>query len=162
MDLFIVLKFLCLLTAANGAPVLAHRLGGDKLAWPIDMGIVGPDGQPLLGSSKTIRGLALAIVTTALCAALLGLGWRTGTLVGGAAMAGDVLSSFVKRRLKRPPSSRATGLDQIPESLLPALVCRQPLALTFFDITAVVGVFLIGEMLVSRVLYAWHIRDRPY
>ena len=32
------------------------------------------------------------------------------------AMVGDLLSSFVKRRLKFQPSSRATGLDQIPES----------------------------------------------
>lgn len=77
-------------------------------------------------------------------------------------MAGDVFSSFVKRRLRLPASSRATGLDQIPESLLPLLVCRQLLALSLIDIAAIVGGFLIGEVWLSRVLYAWHIRDRPY
>ena len=77
-------------------------------------------------------------------------------------MAGDLFSSFVKRRMKRPPSSRATGLDQIPESVLPLLVSRQLLSLTLPDIAVIVSVFVIGEMLLSRVLYAWHVRDRPY
>jgi hypothetical protein len=59
-------------------------------------------------------------------------------------MAGDLLSSFVKRRLNLPPSSRATGLDQIPESLLPALVCRGALSSSGLDIAICVGVFLVG------------------
>lgn len=77
-------------------------------------------------------------------------------------MAGDMLSSFVKRRMKLPASSRANGLDQIPESLLPLWVSRQLLSLTFLDIAAIVEGFVIGEVLLSRVLYAWRIRDRPY
>lgn len=77
-------------------------------------------------------------------------------------MAGDVCSSFVKRRLGLPSSSRALGLDQIPESLFPLLACRQQLSLSVLDIAAIVEAFLIGELWLSRVLYGWHIRDRPY
>jgi CDP-2,3-bis-(O-geranylgeranyl)-sn-glycerol synthase len=162
MHPLMIARLLCLLTAANGTPVLAKKVAGDVLAFPIDRGFILADGQPLLGSSKTVRGLLLAIVATTLSSALLGLGWWTGALVGGAAMAGDMLSSFVKRRMKLASSSRATGLDQIPESLLPLLVCRELLSLTLLDIAAIVSAFVIGEMLLSRVLYAWHIRDRPY
>lgn len=78
------------------------------------------------------------------------------------AMAGDLLSSFLKRRLKFQPSSRATGLDQIPESLLPALACRPMLGFTAIDISAVVTVFSIGEMALSRLLFQWHVRDEPF
>lgn len=159
---FTIARLLCLLTVANGAPVLAKKIAGNVLASPIDGGFRCTDGQPLLGSSKTVRGLLVAIVATTGCSALLGLGWWTGALVGSTAMAGDLFSSFVKRRMKRPPSSRATGLDQIPESVLPLLVSRQLLSLTLPDIAVIVSVFVIGEMLLSRVLYAWHVRDRPY
>lgn len=129
MHSFVILKLLSLLTVANGTPVLAKKLAGNVLSSPIDRGFRCADGQPLLGSSKTVRGLLLAIVATAVCGPLLGLEWRTGALVGSAAMAGDMLSSFVKRRMKLPASSRANGLDQIPESLLPLWVSRQLLSI---------------------------------
>jgi CDP-archaeol synthase len=77
-------------------------------------------------------------------------------------MAGDLLSSFTKRRLGMKPSSKATGLDQIPESLLPALMCWKHLSLSFIDVIALVGAFFVGEILLSLLLFKAHIRDRPY
>jgi CDP-2,3-bis-(O-geranylgeranyl)-sn-glycerol synthase len=68
---------------------------------------------------KTIRGIVLATLATAAAAAVLGLGWKCGGLVGIVAMAGGLLASFIKRRLGLAPSSQAIGLDQIPESLFP-------------------------------------------
>jgi len=85
-----------------------------------------------------------------------------GLQVGALAMAGDLLSSFVKRRLDRPPSSQALGLDQIPESLLPLLSCIGPLGLTLPDIAAGVVGFFVGELLISRLLFWMHVRDQPY
>jgi len=61
--------------------------------------------------------------------------------------------SFVKRRLGLAPSSQAVGLDQIPESLLP---------LTALDVAVATTLFFAGELLLSRLLYRWHVRDRPY
>jgi len=77
-------------------------------------------------------------------------------------MAGDLFSSYVKRRLDLAPSSRATGLDQIPESLLPLLVCRGALVLSGLDIAICVAVFFVGEGSLSRLLYKAHIREQPY
>lgn len=162
MQVLIVLELLVLLTIANGVPVLAKRLLGDRLAWPLDNHARFADGRPLFGASKTIRGLGLAIVATAAFAPLLGLAASTGALVGAGAMIGDLLSSFTKRRLDLKPSSRATGLDQIPESLIPALLCRQELGLGAADIVAVVAIFFAGEIVLSRLLFRMHIRDRPY
>jgi CDP-archaeol synthase len=157
-----IARLLILLALANGSPVIAKRLFGDHFSSPLDGGVKFIDGRPLFGPAKTIRGVLIAIVVTAAGAPLLGLALDIGVLVGITAMAGDLFSSFVKRRLGRPPSSRATGLDQIPESLVPLLACRQALSLTAADILIGTAIFVVGELLLSRVLFMLHVRDRPY
>jgi CDP-2,3-bis-(O-geranylgeranyl)-sn-glycerol synthase len=104
----------------------------------------------------------LAVLVTTAGAPLIGLDWGIGALVGSLAMAGDLVSSFLKRRMALPPSSRASGLDQLPEALFPLLVCRNPLSLTIADIGVTAALFFIGEVLLSRVFYAFRLRDRPY
>jgi CDP-2,3-bis-(O-geranylgeranyl)-sn-glycerol synthase len=162
MQSLAVLQVLLLLAVANGTPVIVKRLLGPRLAGPIDFGRRLPDGRPVFGPSKTWRGLLLAIFATSLAAAALDLGWRLGLLVGALAMLGDLLSSFTKRRLGRASSSRALGLDQIPESLLPLIACRGPLGLDWLDVMLGTAVFLLGEILLSRWLYRLRIRDQPY
>jgi CDP-2,3-bis-(O-geranylgeranyl)-sn-glycerol synthase len=61
-----------------------------------------------------------------------------------------------------PSSGRALILDQVPETLLPALVCKSLLALTIVDIALIVVLFTIGEVLLSRLLFALHMRDQPH
>lgn len=158
----VVLQLLFLLMLANGTPVIARKVFGDRYSYPLDGRLSLFDGRRLLGDSKTIRGVVLAVLVTTTGALLLGLSWEAGLLVGSFAMAGDLLSSFFKRRMNLPSSSRASGLDQIPESLLPLLACRDLLSLTAADILVCVVMFLVGEVLLSRLLYAWHLRDRPY
>jgi len=157
-----LLQSLVLLTLANGTPVVAKKVLGARLAWPLDGGANFLDGRPVFGRSKTLRGIALSVLVTAAGAPLLGLGPAIGALAGGATMAGDLFSSFCKRRLAMPPSSRATGLDQIPEALFPLLACRGALSLSVADIGIGVVIFTVGEILASRLLYRWHLRDRPY
>jgi hypothetical protein len=41
---------------ANGTPVLAKKILGERLAYPVDGGGEFVDDRPLLGRSKTIRG----------------------------------------------------------------------------------------------------------
>ena len=158
----LVLQLLLLLMLANGTPVIAKKILRDRYGYPLDGNFCFADGRPLLGRSKTIRGVALAILVTTAGGPLIGLGWETGLLVGIFAMAGDLFSSFSKRRLGRPSSSRATGLDQIPESLFPLLACRGLLQLTAADIIVCVVMFIVGEVVLSRLLYAYRLRDRPY
>jgi len=162
LHLVLMAKLLFLLAVANGAPVLAKWLLGRRYACPLDGGRRFFDGRPLFGRSKTVRGLLVSVGFTALAAWLIGFGFATGMIVAGVAMLGDLFSSFMKRRLGLAPSSRALGLDQIPESLLPLLVCRETFALTMTDIAGIVAVFFAGELVLSRVLYEFGIRERPY
>ena len=158
----VVLQLLILLMLANGTPVIAKKIAGRHYSYPLDGNLTFADGWPVFGRSKTIRGVVLAVLITAASAPLIGLDWRIGLLVGSFAMAGDLFSSFWKRRLGLPSSSRASGLDQIPESLLPLLACRDLLALTAADIVVCVVIFFVGEVVLSRLLYAFRLRDRPY
>ena len=162
MQLTLILQLLVLLTLANGSPVIAKKLLGKFLNQPLDRGTAFFDGQPLFGSSKTVRGIILSILTTTGFAPVIGLEWKIGFTVATMAMVGDLFSSFVKRRLRLAPSSRATGLDQIPECLFPALACRSVLDLTLIDIVSVVAIFFVGEMMLSRLLFKWHVRERPF
>jgi CDP-diglyceride synthetase len=157
-----ILQLLALLTLANGTPIVAKKIFGLRFARPLDGGIVFFDGRPLFGHSKTIRGITASILVTTASAPFIGLHLTNGAVVASAAMAGDLFSSFMKRRLNFAPSSQALGLDQIPESLFPMLACRDPLSLTIADIALGVGIFFIGELILSRLLYKVHLRDEPY
>jgi hypothetical protein len=162
MRLWAMTRVLLLLLLANGAPVVAKKILATRFSRPIDSGTRGYDGQPLFGGSKTIRGVLLSVVATAIGGHVLGLGGKTGALLGSVAMLGDLFSSFLKRRMKLPPSSRAVGLDQIPESLFPLLACRRALSLTAMETAVAVVTFFIGELLISQILYKFRLRDRPY
>jgi CDP-2,3-bis-(O-geranylgeranyl)-sn-glycerol synthase len=162
MHPLVVAQVLALLLLANSAPVVAKKLLGDRWAWPLDFGIVLPDGRRLFGASKTIRGVVLAVLFGCAGAPLIGLAPGLGTQVALLAMVGDLLSSFLKRRLSLPPSSQAIGIDQIPESLLPQFACIGPLGLTATDIAASVVIFFVGELLLSRLLFRMRLRDQPY
>ena len=158
----VVLQSLILVSAANGAPVLFAQLLGARFARPVDGGIVLRDGHPLLGRSKTWRGLAAAIVFGSCAAVVISLPWQAGALAGASAMAGDRLSSFVKRRFGLEPSSMTLGLDQVPESLFPAVACSAYLPLRPIDVAAIVLMFSIGGLAMSRVFFTVGLRDRPY
>jgi CDP-diglyceride synthetase len=158
----IILQLLTLLMLANGTPLIVKKLLGKRYSYPLDGNVTFADGRPVFGRSKTIRGIVPAVLVTTAAAPLIGLSWSIGFLVGSFAMAGDLFSSFCKRRLGLPTSSRASGLDQVPESLLPLLACRDVLALTATDIAVCVVIFVVGEVVLSRLLYAFRLRDRPY
>ena len=156
------LVLLLLLVVANGAPLAARVALGDRLRTPLDGGLCLRDGRRLFGPSKTVSGLAAAIVATGVLAPLMGLSWPIGLLIGGFAMVGDLLSSFVKRRLGLGSGAMALGLDQIPESLFPMLACKPLLVLTWGQILWLTLGFMLADLLISRLLYHLGMRDHPH
>jgi CDP-2,3-bis-(O-geranylgeranyl)-sn-glycerol synthase len=104
----------------------------------------------------------LAIAATSALSPLIGVPWKAGAIIAAGAMAGDLMSSFVKRRMKLASSSMALGIDQIPEALVPAIVARSFMPLTGLEILLTTVLFFGGELLASRILFALKVRDRPY
>ena len=159
---YCIFQALLLLIAANGAPVIAGKILGDRLARPVDNGLKLSDGYRLFGDSKTWRGLFSAVLFSTAVAILLGIPPLTGVLFGTLTMTGDLLASFIKRRRGNVESSRARGLDTVPESLLPLCLLKEPLALNLIDIVLIAGLFFLIEEFVSPVLFRLHIRNQPY
>lgn len=162
MNMALVIRTLVLLTIANGTPVIVKRLFGARANRAIDGGRRLADGRFVFGPSKTIRGIIFSVIATALIAAAMGLTLYIGVVIALCAMAGDLASSFLKRRLGLMPGSKATGLDQIPEALLPCLLVSALLPLSAGDIAAIVLLFFGGEVIFSRVLFWAGVRDHPY
>lgn len=158
----IELQLLLLIVIANGTPVAAAATCGAWCAWPLDGGRVLADSRRLLGDAKTWRGVALAPLAAGLGAVLLDLPAMVGVVVGIAAMLGDLLSSFIKRRLGVPTSGMALGLDQIPEALLPLLAVADWFALSGLAIAAIVAGFALLELSLSPIFYWLGVRNRPY
>src|SRR5215212_5660139 len=104
----LILQLTILLIFANGSPVLAKRIFGGRLAYPLDGGLILRDGARLFGPSKTIRGTLVSVIMTSVASVLMSQGVMLGIVVALTAMTGDLLSSFIKRRLSYPTSSRAT------------------------------------------------------
>jgi CDP-archaeol synthase len=162
MQVVLLLQLLMLLVVANGAAVAAKKLLGETLARPLDSGALFVDGRPVFGPTKTIRGVVVSVLATAICATLIGLEWRVGVLIATFAMAGDLFSSFVKRRLDLASSSMAIGLDHIPESLFPLLASRALLPISIIDVVAGVTIFVVGALILSPLLYKLNLRDEPH
>jgi len=156
------LRLLVLLGVANAAPIAARRLLGTRWNAPLDGGLRFVDGRPLLGPAKTVRGVAASVLAGTLAAALLGWPAALGATLAAAAMAGDALSSFVKRRLGIAPSGRATGLDQVPEALLPLLAVRGALDLSWLEVAAVTAAFFTLQRPVAWLAHRLGLHERPY
>ena len=162
MHMSLLLQLLILLVVANGTAVGAKKLFGAVFARPLDGGALFLDGQPVFGPSKTTRGIVVSVLATSVCAALMGLGWEIGALIATFAMIGDLLSSFLKRRLHLASSSMAIGLDHIPESLFPLVASQLLLPLSNLDIVAGTTTFVLGALILSPLLFRLNVRDEPH
>jgi len=107
---------------ANAAPVI---FGGGK---PMDFGKKFVDGKPFLGSHKTFRGFLAGIIVGTLVGAAQTVIFEQvlfqyspqfeysillGFVLSLGALTGDLIESFIKRRLNRSPGSSLPVADQI-------------------------------------------------
>ncbi|WP_027367984.1 CDP-archaeol synthase [Desulfocurvibacter africanus] len=145
-------KSLALLLFVNFVPpALALKL---RRRWdrPLDLGRRFMDGRPLLGPHKTVRGLAGSVLGGGLGGLLLGLPLWLGLATGLASMAGDLLTSFIKRRLDKSSGQDVPGLDQFLEGFLAVIVLAHALPLGPVVSTLV----LAGFCLAAYYSSAWY------
>ena len=160
--MLISLELFVMLMLANGTPVVAARILKRRWAAPLDGGRLWSDGRPVLGKSKTWRGLVSGALACAMFSLVTGLGFGFGLVFGVLGLLGVLFSSFVKRRLGLPSSARAVGLDQIPEAALPMIYAVVGLPVSGWIGLLVVTVFTAANILVSPFLYRWGIRRHPH
>ena len=139
-------------TGTGGAPVIARMMLHDRLTVPVDCGLSFVDGRLLLGPRKTVVGLLSSALATTLVALILGVSWQSGLLVAVGAMVGDLLSSFIKRRLGVAPHGVVLGLDQFPEALLPLLLLKAQFALDGWNFVIILAGFCVTEWCLSYLV----------
>ncbi len=91
---------------ANATPVL---LGGGP---PLDGGRTWVDDQPLFGDHKTVRGTFSGIIV-GIAVGILQMQPLRGVLLSVGAIGGDIVISFIKRRIKLKPGAMFPIADQM-------------------------------------------------
>lgn len=142
---------LSLLIAANSTPWIIGKLSAGRAAWPMDGGRVAWDGNRWLGSHKTWRGFMSGTAAAAMISELCTGDVWAGAGFGALSLAGDAVSSCLKRRLHRSPGAEVPFMDQLPECVLPLFVYARPLGLTLFDALGVTLAFSITGLVLTRI-----------
>jgi CDP-2,3-bis-(O-geranylgeranyl)-sn-glycerol synthase len=91
---------------ANAAPVI---FGGGA---PLDGGRLFLDHRPIFGDHKTVRGTVSGLVVGSVTGLVQGDPLR-GVLLSCGALGGDLLASFLKRRLNLKPGAPFPVVDQL-------------------------------------------------
>jgi CDP-2,3-bis-(O-geranylgeranyl)-sn-glycerol synthase len=122
IDVGYALWFIFPAYCANAIPVI---FGGGH---PVDFGKIFWDGKPILGSHKTLRGFFSGLVVGTLVGFLQTLLFQhvlfqydaqlrydvlLGFMLSLGALVGDLVESFIKRRLDLPPGSSLPIADQL-------------------------------------------------
>ncbi len=122
IDIAAALWFIFPAYCANAAPVI---FGGGK---PMDFGKKFFDGKPFLGSHKTFRGFLVGIIVGTLVGMAQTIIYENilldynsqfqysillGFMLSIGALTGDLIESFIKRRISRSPGSSLPVADQI-------------------------------------------------
>lgn len=140
---------------ANAAPV---ALGGGP---PLDGGEKWFDGKPFLGSHKTFRGTIVGILAGSIVGALQG-SILIGLAQGFGAILGDLLSSFLKRRLDIAPGESFPLLDQL-DFIIVAVVLSQPFTgATLLQILIILVVTVPIHYIMNYLSWIAKIKDHPW
>jgi CDP-2,3-bis-(O-geranylgeranyl)-sn-glycerol synthase len=152
MRIWLVGHLVFLLVIANGTPVLLGLALGARWNWPLDNHLQFTDQRPVLGPSKTLRGLIGSLLVTALLAPLLQLSLLDGARFAMLAMLGDLCSSFTKRRFGLASGRSVPLLDQLPESILPLWGMQTVLGSSGTEMALAVIIFMVIDLLISTLL----------
>lgn len=148
---------------ANATPVV---LGGGR---PIDAGKKFIDGRPIFGAGKTVQGFLAGLAAGTFVGLLQGIAagplpdyLALGFLLALGALLGDLLGSFIKRRLGIKRGGLAPGLDQL-SFVVVALLAASPLALPSWEIVLTIIIITLPIHLATNFGgYKLGLKSRPY
>ena len=141
---------------ANATPVV--MTGGG----PLDRGKNFVDGEPLFGDHKTVRGTFSGLAAGILVGYLQGRFTR-GILLSFGAILGDLVVSFIKRRLKLKPGAMFPIADQMSFIVLAViLVSIVPPAPTLDRVGAILLATLPIHYLSNVVAWMLKLKSSPW
>ena len=140
---------------ANASPVV---LGGGE---PLDRGLKWRDGRPILGSHKTIRGTFAGIAIGTLLG-ILQLNALGGFLQATGAITGDLVFSFIKRRMNMEPGESLPLADQL-DFIAFAVIYSYPIQHTsLVKIAAIMLVTMPIHYAVNIIAWLLKLKENPW
>jgi len=166
LEIFNALYYIFPAYCANGAPVL---FGGGR---PIDGGKKFLDGKPIFGPHKTIRGFASGLIIGTFVGWVqeaygLSVGLPQGNMILGFALSlgalmGDLLGSFIKRRMNLEPGKHLPLSDQL-DFVLTALLFSLPIKPpSIMDALIIVVLTVPIHFLVNIMAYILRLKKTPW
>lgn len=157
---------------ANMAPVIVKDCC-NKLAVPIDF------GKNIFGNNKTFRGFIFGILFAIVIVYLQFLLYRfnffknlsffdysnwfiLGFLFGFGALFGDLIKSFIKRRLYIKPGERFVPWDQLDFVFGALIFVSFVVDLTFKMLLMIIVISFVGHILVNHSAYYLGIRKEKW
>lgn len=155
---------------ANSAPVV---LGGGR---PLDLGKSMPDGRRVFGAGKTVRGAVLAVIVgtaVALVVATIASNFsffplastltvELGFLLALGTVAGDVLGSFIKRRVGMKRGAPFPVLDQMGFVVVALLFASASASISLFPLAIILIATPIIHVSFNVIAYLLKLKPVPY
>ncbi len=144
---------------SNMSPLLVTRLTGGGA--PLDMGMTFIDGRRLLGDNKTIKGTLSIIVV----GSIVGLVYDPkfiGFIQASGVAIGDIVGSFMKRRLRIKPGGSLPLIDQELFILLAVLLSNPFLQLSLRQIAFILLITPILHLVSNAVAFLIGLKEVPY
>ena len=160
IDVCYALWFIFPAYCANAIPVI---LGGGR---SLDFGKVFWDGKPILGSHKTLRGFFSGLVVGTLVGLFQTLLFQQvlhrydpqfqysvllGFMISLGALVGDLVESFIKRRLNVSPGSSLPIADQL-DFVVGALLFSLPVSSPSLTTTFIILIITLPTHLLTNLL----------
>lgn len=162
---------------ANMAPVFFKK-GCHWMAVPIDFN-KKLDGKPIFGKNKTYRGFIFGVFFAVIIAYLQFLAYRyqvlsslalvdysnwflIGFLLGFGALFGDLLKSFVKRRLNIKPGDTFIPFDQLDHVVGALLFVSLEVKLSWAIWIIALGATFFLHILINRIGFYLKFRDTKW
>ncbi len=162
---------------ANSSPLILRNLLKNYEFTPIDFNKVLSDSERVLGSNKSWEGLAAGVcggmlVGTSYVFLLGSSTWIIYSfLMSVGAMLGDLLNSFIKRRLKIKPGDPFIPLDQLT-FLYGAYLLAMPVGnlylgkmikeVTLVDLAMATYLVMILHPLTNLIAYILKLKSEPW
>ena len=159
----------------NAAPLLLSSVYGKEHAHPLDMGRRFLDGRRILGDGKTVEGFLVGVI----CGIAFGLTGLfilsdnlalllyKGASIGLFTMLGDIIGSFLKRRLGFRCGEHAPLLDQLTFIATCILLIKTiyPQSLICVDYSTLLVVFLatyVIHTVTNVIAFVLGIKTEPW
>lgn len=167
-EIFHALYYIFPAYCANAAPVI---FGGGK---PIDFGKKFIDGRPIFGPNKTYRGLISGLLVGALVGYVQGIispiynlpgsSILRGFILSIGALIGDLVGSFLKRRLGLKPGAPLPVIDQISFVVFALIfsLAIEPEAISPLGAVLVIVLTAPIHVLVNVIAYLLRLKEKPW